>query len=91
MRLGSLIREFEILFYEPEAVDHVANLRSDEYRLEGLYLSPIDVLRISAVERALTEKVSLSRAWDIAAADLGCNRSTIRRAWAARKGRPFDQ
>lgn len=87
--LGVLIRDFEILFFDPEDVDKVSDLRSEDFRLERLYLHPDVVSRILAVERALTGKVSLSRAWDIASKDLGCSRSTIRRAWDARNGRRY--
>lgn len=84
LSLGLLTRDYENLFFSPADVNRLAFRRSDTLFDRRFGLDWRIAERVKAVERARLAGVSLSVAWDVAAADLGCSRSTVRRAWERR-------
>jgi len=79
--LGKMIRDYEILFYSPESIDRIDTDISDNEAGNRRWLYGNDLLRVTAVDRLRLKGLSVSAAWDAAAVELGCSRSTIRRAW----------
>lgn len=80
--LGKILRDYEILFYHPEDIHKIDNQIERKEIGNRRWLYGPDLERVTAVDRFILKGFSVSAAWNEAADELECSRSTIRRAWA---------